>query len=91
MGQSVAKADLPSVEHVVEIFDGVPAKDISKLIFKMGQRELQVCRLLRPSARASASPLRATYAHDRITADCAIGICAALSAGAPPASLSRRA
>lgn len=41
-GQPVAKGDMPSLEHVVEIFDGVPAKDISKLIFKMGQRELQV-------------------------------------------------
>jgi hypothetical protein len=27
---------------VVDIFDGVPAKEISKLVFKMGQRELQV-------------------------------------------------
>jgi hypothetical protein len=37
------KHSIPSVQRVLECFEGVPAKDIGKSIAKMGQRELQVC------------------------------------------------
>ena len=40
--QSTKKHAAPSVEHAIECFDGVSSKDISKVINKMGQRELQV-------------------------------------------------
>ena len=43
-GHHLLKHAAPSMEHVVECFDGTPPKDISRLIAKMGQRELQVWR-----------------------------------------------
>ena len=42
------KHSTPSVEKVLECFEGVAAKDIAKSVAKMGQRELQV-RFLVPA------------------------------------------
>ena len=36
---------LPSIDHAMECFEGVPPKDIGKLVGKMGQRDLQVREL----------------------------------------------
>lgn len=44
-GHHLLKHTAPSIERVVECFDGAPVKEISKLIMRMGQRELQVCVL----------------------------------------------
>lgn len=41
-GHHLLKHTAPSIERVVECFDGAPVKEISKLIMRMGQRELQV-------------------------------------------------
>eukprot|EP00892_Ulva_mutabilis_P003929 jgi/Ulvmu1/1908/UM012_0067.1 len=40
-GHHLLKHTAPSIERVVECFDGAPVKEISKLIMRMGQRELQ--------------------------------------------------
>ena len=55
--QHVLQHSIPSMKRVLECFEEVPAKEISKSIAKMGQRELQVAIRRSMCAMVSATHL----------------------------------
>jgi hypothetical protein len=52
-GHHLLKHTAPSIDRVIECFDGAPLKEIAKVVAKMGQRDLQVGALILWPCQAS--------------------------------------